>query len=147
MAAKKQDGPEPVAIDIVNHTGVLDVAGCIELIKSTPIGRIGFMVDDAPLVLPVNFAWFEDSVVFRTLEGQKLAAAADEQTVCFEVDHWHSADRSGWSVVIAGTAREVTEWAECEALENIGLVPWAHGTWRPIWVRIDPSAITGRILS
>jgi nitroimidazol reductase NimA-like FMN-containing flavoprotein (pyridoxamine 5'-phosphate oxidase superfamily) len=146
MPMKNQDGPTPVAIDISNHTGVLDVPTCVELIESTPIGRIGFWVDDAPLVLPVNFAWFEDSVVFRTLDGQKLAAAAETQAVCFEVDHWDSSDRSGWSVVIIGRAREVTDWAECEQLENLGLVSWAYDTWRPIWVRIDPTAITGRTL-
>jgi nitroimidazol reductase NimA-like FMN-containing flavoprotein (pyridoxamine 5'-phosphate oxidase superfamily) len=126
--------------------GVIDVDACVELIRSTPIGRIGFWSDGAPLVLPVNFAWFEDSIVFRTLEGKKLAAAAEGQTVCFEVDSWDAHDHSGWSVVITGVAREVTEWAEAERLENIGLVAWAHEKWRPIWVCIEPTEIAGRLL-
>lgn len=138
--------PEPIAIDLVNRMGILDAPTCIELVKSTPIGRIGFWAEDAPLVLPVNFAWFEGAVVFRTLEGQKLAAAAQGQKVCFEVDHWDDSDRSGWSVVITGTAREVDSWAESEELENLGLVPWAKEAWRPIWVCIQPDEITGRAL-
>jgi len=138
--------PEPVAIDLVNHTGVLDRATCVELLESTPIGRIGFQVDGAPMVLPVNFAWTEDTIVFRTLEGMKLAAAADQQAVCFEVDRWDESARTGWSVVVTGVAREVTEWAEREILERIGLVPWAREEWRTMWVRVEPDVISGRVL-
>jgi hypothetical protein len=137
----------PTATDITTGLGVIDEPRAIELLESTPIGRIGFVVDGHPLVLPVNFKWHEGTVVFRTLEGMKLDAAAKGQAVCFEVDRWDAAKRSGWSVVVIGTAREVTNWAEREQLENIGLVPWATGKGRPIWVRIDPEEISGRVLS
>lgn len=136
----------PVAIDIVSRMGVIDETQSIALVESTPVGRVGFMSDDGPLVLPVNHAWHEDSIVFRTLEGQKLAAATDNATVCFEVDRWDEADHSGWSVVIRGKARQVTGWAEIEQLENLGLVPWSKEKWRPLWVRIEPTDISGRIL-
>jgi nitroimidazol reductase NimA-like FMN-containing flavoprotein (pyridoxamine 5'-phosphate oxidase superfamily) len=142
-----QAKPSSAAIDIASQLGEMDEDRCVELLRSTPIGRIGFIADGAPLVLPVNFAWFEDTVVFRTLEGQKLAAAAEGQTVCFEVDSWDAGTRSGWSVVVKGVAREVTNWAEQEQLENVGLVPWAREEWRKIWVRIEPSEITGRFVS
>ncbi len=137
---------EPIAIDIVSRMGVIDEAQCVELVESTPIGRIGFTSDGAPLVLPVNFAWHDGSIVFRTLEGLKLSAAAEGQTVCFEVDQWDPAERSGWSVVMRGVAREVTDWAEIEVLENIGLTPWSREQWRPIWVAIEPHEISGRVL-
>lgn len=138
--------PEPVAIDISSKMGVIDDEDCIELIESTPIGRIAFVVDDEILALPVNFKWLDGGVVFRTLDGAKLAAAANNQKVCFEVDQWDASSRSGWSVVIQGVAREVTNWAEEAQLDQIGLVPWAKEEWRPIWVRIDPSTISGRVL-
>lgn len=131
--------------DTADRLGVLTKPECIELIKSTPIGRIGFWVDLAPLVLPVNFAWVDDGIVFRTLEGQKMAAATDEQAVCFEADSWDE-QRTGWSVVIRGFARVVNDWAEIEQLEQIGLVPWAKDQWRTIWVRIEPIEISGRVL-
>jgi nitroimidazol reductase NimA-like FMN-containing flavoprotein (pyridoxamine 5'-phosphate oxidase superfamily) len=142
-----EDARDPSAIDLVSQMGVMDEDQCIELLSSTPIGRVGFNADGAPLVLPVNFAWYENTIVFRTLEGQKLAAAAGGQTVCFEVDSWDGVKRSGWSVLVKGVAREVTNWAEQEQLENIGLVPWARDQWRKIWVRIEPSEITGRFVS
>jgi nitroimidazol reductase NimA-like FMN-containing flavoprotein (pyridoxamine 5'-phosphate oxidase superfamily) len=137
---------QPEAIDLVSRMGVIDEARCMELVRSTPIGRVGFMSEGAPLVLPVNFAVYEGTIVFRSLEGQKLAAAAANQTVCFEVDQWDAKDKAGWSVVLRGTAREVTDWAEKEQLENIGLTPWAKEQWRPLWIRIEPSEISGRVL-
>ncbi len=142
----RSNDPEPVAIDITSKMGVLDEATCVELLESTPIGRIGFSTDGELLVLPVNFKWYENSVVFRTLEGQKLAAAAERQHVCFEVDQWDAAMRTGWSVIVQGVAREVTHWAEDAQLDQIGLFPWAREEWRPIWVRIEPTMISGRVL-
>ena len=94
----RSNDPEHVPIDVTSKMGVLDEATCVQLLESTPIGRIGFSTDGGLLVLPVNFKWYEDSIVFRTLEGQKLAAAAEHQHVCFEVDHWDAATRTGWSV-------------------------------------------------
>ncbi len=138
--------PEHVAIDLTSKMGVLDDATCVQLLESTPIGRIGFSTGGELLVLPVNFKWYENSVVFRTLEGQKLAAAAEHQHVCFEVDEWDARKRTGWSVVVQGVAREVTNWAEDARLDEIGLVPWAKEEWRPIWVRIEPTMISGRVL-
>jgi len=138
--------PEPIAIDIVSKMGVIDDDECIRLMESTPIGRIAFMVDDEILALPVNFRWHEDGIVFRTLDGLKLAAAANNQKVCFEVDQWDAGSRSGWSVVVQGVAREVDNWAEEAQLDQLGLIPWAKAEWRPIWVRVEPTSMSGRVL-
>lgn len=135
--------PEQTNTDGLNH---LDLEECVKRIKSTPIGRIATCSDSGPLVLPVNFAWFEDGIVFRTLRGQKLAAAQDNEVVCFEVDHWDAKNRFGWSVVVRGVASEVTDWAEKEQLENIDLIPWTTEEWRRMWVRVEPSVVTGREL-
>lgn len=137
---------EPTAIDITSRMGVIDDERCVELMSSTPIGRIAFTVDGHPMVVPVNFKWHEGGIVFRTLEGQKLDAATEGQTVCFEVDHWDATDESGWSIAIIGKAREVTNFAEREQLEDIGLIPWAKEKWRPTWVRIEADRVDGRVL-
>ena len=132
--------------DLAGRLEILDEAECIRRIESTPVGRVGFISDGVPLVLPVNFEWHDGGVVFRTLEGQKLAAAASQQTVCFEVDDWDQQTHSGWSVVMSGAARQVTEWAEIEQLERLGVVPWTKGEWRPLWIRIEPEELSGRQL-
>ena len=138
--------PEYVAIDVTSKMGVLDEATCVELLESTPIGRIGFATDDGLLVLPVNFKWYENSVVFRTLEGHKLAAAAEQQHVCFEVDHWDADTRTGWSVVVQRLHRARRSSINLTRLDDLGLIPWARAEWRPIWVRIEPTMISGRVL-
>lgn len=123
---------------------ILDDTECRRLLATTPIGRVAFVADGAPLALPVNYRWFQDSVVFRSLEGQKLHAAALSQRVSFEIDGWNEHDHAGWSVLVKGTANEVTAWAEREELEQLDLVPWSNGRWRECWVRITPDEITGR---
>jgi nitroimidazol reductase NimA-like FMN-containing flavoprotein (pyridoxamine 5'-phosphate oxidase superfamily) len=143
--ADRRTGPE--AVDVFSQLGEIGEARCLELLRSTPIGRVGFVADGAPLILPVNYVWFQESIAFRTVEGQKLAAAAEGQAVCFEVDSWDAERRTGWSVLMKGVAREVTGWAEQEELENLGLVPWARDQWRRMWVRIEPREITGRFVS
>ncbi len=123
---------------------ILDRAECIDLLARTPIGRIEFVAHRQPVVLPVNYRWFDGSIVFRTLDGDKLHAAAMNQPVAFEIDEWDGETSLGWSVVVKGLAHEVTNWAEAEQLEQLGLVPWSNDVWRQKWVRVYPDEITGR---
>jgi len=139
MTSPDEETIDPVAIDIETRMGVISEEQAIDLMRSTPIGRVAFTTDDDEiLALPVNFKWHEGTIVFRTLEGQKLSAASAGQRVCFEVDHWDAHEKSGWSVVVQGVAREVTNWAEKEQLEDIGLVPWTKEKWRRMRARLTP---------
>ena len=124
----------------------LSTEECEEVLESTRIGRIVFVDGDQPMALPVNFGWFEGTVVFRTGEGQKLTAAALGQNVAFEVDRFDEQTNSGLSVLVKGTARAVDDWAEQEQLEQLDVRPWQRQPWRRGWVRVTPSEITGRKL-
>ena len=119
---------------------------CADLLASASVGRIVFVDDGQPLALPVNFAWHEGAIVFRTGEGQKLHAATVGQIVSFEIDSIDETHHQGFSVIVKGTAREVTDWAEQEQLEQLPVRPWQRQPWRRGWVCIDPSSITGRRL-
>lgn len=129
-----------------DHAGleVIPHAECLDLLEATPIGRIGFLVDDSVIVLPVNYRWVDDAVVFRTLDGQKLHAAVLAEPVAFEIDGWDAEHRTGWSVLVKGRAQEVTDWADVEHLEQANVVPWSHQMWRRHWIRVVPTEITGR---
>lgn len=142
MTAESPSDP----IDDRTGFAILDADECEALVATQPLGRIGFAAEGAQVILPVNFLWHEGTVVFRTLEGQKLDAAIFAQPVAFEVDHWDGEDRSGWSVLIKGVAHRVSAWAEIEQLEAEGLVPWSKREWRPYWIKIVPTEITGRRL-
>jgi len=140
MTANDSESPGELPTGI----SILEADDCVALLETTPIGRVAFVRKGRLSVLPVNYAWTDDTIVFRTITGEKLDAAKDFSDVAFEVDEWDVRNRSGWSVLVRGVAEPVTEWAEVEQLEQIGLVPWAHEEWRRMWVRIVPSKITGR---
>jgi nitroimidazol reductase NimA-like FMN-containing flavoprotein (pyridoxamine 5'-phosphate oxidase superfamily) len=119
---------------------------CFRLLSSQAVGRLGFLVGDQPMVLPVNFAVVRDVVVFRTGRGSKLDAALGAK-VAFEVDDVDASTAGGWSVVVQGVAEEITHgdhWFD-EALRE-GAAP----TWVPEgkdhYVRIIPHVISGRRL-
>lgn len=117
---------------------------CFRLLSSRAVGRLGFLVGDQPLVLPVNFAVVRDVVVFRTGRGSKLDAALGTK-VAFEVDEVDRATAEGWSVVVQGLAEEITHtdhWFD-EALRRGAAPSWVSGG-QDHYVRIIPTVISGR---
>ncbi|MEM9562963.1 MAG: pyridoxamine 5'-phosphate oxidase family protein [Actinomycetota bacterium] len=142
--------PEPTGDEpgVDGRTGLLRLSldDCIAILASSSIGRIVFVDGDQPIALPVNYGWFEESVVFRTGEGLKLTAALDGQRVGFEVDRIDETTHSGVSVLVKGEARVVENWAEQEQLEQLDVRPWQRQPWRRGWVRVAPTEITGRKL-
>jgi nitroimidazol reductase NimA-like FMN-containing flavoprotein (pyridoxamine 5'-phosphate oxidase superfamily) len=129
-----------------DRTGVeiLDADECHVLLRRGTIGRVAFAVAGEIDVLPVNYAMDGYSVVFRTAAGEKLGAALMEQAVAFEIDELYPASRSGWSVLVKGTAEPVDDQSSLERLGSLGLEPWAGPDQRDHWVRIRPFEITGR---
>ena len=124
--------------------GVLSTRECFDRIAGTPVGRIAFVSNGDPLILPVNHALDGDAVVFRSNAGSKLLAADTGSSVAFEVDNYDPTRRSGWSVVIRGVAETVEDEIEIARLNEFGLDPWADRSDRPFWVRITTYGITGR---
>lgn len=110
------------------------------------LGRLGFVVHGRPMVLPVNYVADGDSIVFCTETGTKLSAVAGGASVVFEIDDSRPLYHSGWSVLVEGVAREVTDPGELERLRHGPLRPWAV---RPSahWVRIEVTDISGREIS
>ena len=70
---------------------------------------------------------------------------AEGSEVVFEVDDSHPLERSGWSVVVRGPARVVTDPGEIEALRRGPLRSWAARSPER-WVRITIQEVTGRRL-
>lgn len=121
----------------------LTPAECRRLIAPGGIGRIAFGAADGPVVLPVNFAFFQETLVIRTAEGTVIDGHADGP-VALEVDHLDEALRQGWSVLVRGQAHRVLHPAELRRLqEDAAVWPWAGGD-REVYVRIIPGKISGR---
>jgi nitroimidazol reductase NimA-like FMN-containing flavoprotein (pyridoxamine 5'-phosphate oxidase superfamily) len=121
-------------------------AECWRLLASQPVGRIAVNVGQYPLIFPVNHSVAAHGVVFRTAPGSKLWAT-HRSNVSFEVDAVDQADRSGWSVLVRGSAREIaSDTANPELVELIQASapqPWAPGD-RQHLVRIVADSISGR---
>ncbi len=118
---------------------------CREFLALGSIGRVGVTVGGLPVILPVNYAYVGDDVVFRSGEGTKLRAAASGAgaVIAFEIDGFNEAEREGWSVLIVGRATTVTDPDELEMLRECGPVPWAGGE-RDHYVRLCPEMLSGR---
>jgi len=127
----------------------LDEAESLRLIAGGGIGRIGYASRFGPVVLPVNYQWHDDAIVFRTARNSALdedlqtGIAGGEYIVAFEIDQLDMAGRQGWSVLIQGPAHHVESPAERAAAVEAGVQPWASGE-RELFVRILPHRITGR---
>ena len=116
---------------------------CWELLASTPVGRIGVLIDSAPEIYPVNHRVDEETILFRTDPGGKLHGLHRSPSVCFEADGFDPVTHEGWSVLVKGRATEVVGAedlgaATAEPLEYWGLGPKGH------LVRIVPAEVTGR---
>jgi nitroimidazol reductase NimA-like FMN-containing flavoprotein (pyridoxamine 5'-phosphate oxidase superfamily) len=132
-----------------DHTGlrVLDLDQCLELLASTPVGRLAFELDGEITVLPVAHVVDGVDVCFRTAGDSKIQAAVDRERVAYEADSFDPRDRSGWSVLVQGIATIVDEEAEAHRLEQ-------HATevWVPVqpesmtWVRVRAQSVSGRSL-
>jgi uncharacterized protein len=129
-----------------DHAGleILPFEACLQLLASVPVGRVGFFADGEVVVLPVNHVVDGQDVVFRTGRGSKLSAAEVQDLVTFEVDEYDEQTRSGWSVVVTGRAEVVYEEVEVERLSRRGLHPWVSAVEHPFWIRVRPTAVSGR---
>lgn len=116
---------------------------CFELLEPGGIGRVGFTAGDAVMMLPVNFAVLGKAIIFRTAADTLLALHANAR-LSFEVDHFDEALAQGWSVLVQGHARQVTDERDVRHLEQATrLQPWAPGA-RDVYVRIAPGHVSGR---
>jgi nitroimidazol reductase NimA-like FMN-containing flavoprotein (pyridoxamine 5'-phosphate oxidase superfamily) len=133
----------------------LDQDECLRLISPGGIGRIGFQSRYGPVILPVNYKLHDGVVVFRTAEHNSLdedlqtGIAGGEFKVAFEIDEFDLTARSGWSVLVRGSAHRVRPGSERESAEAVGVEPWPGGD-RELFMSITPTTpghVTGRRLT
>lgn len=123
-------------------TTVLSVSESWALLREAQVGRLAVVIDDHPEIFPVNHIVDHGTVVFRTAEGTKLAAAVGRQ-VAFEADGYDVGTGEAWSVVVKGKAYEVKQLHEVIDALELPLFPW-HATPKPRIIRIQVDSITGR---
>ena len=121
---------------------VLSRPQCLRLLRRRTIGRVVLTVDCLPTAFPVNYAFLDDDIVFRSAAGSKLHAALAGTVVGFQVDRIDPVLQSGWSVLVRGRA-DILAAEELARAARLGLRPAAPGE-RPFFVRIRTETVSGR---
>jgi nitroimidazol reductase NimA-like FMN-containing flavoprotein (pyridoxamine 5'-phosphate oxidase superfamily) len=127
----------------------LDEDECFALLAAGVIGRIGFVSDGEPFVLPINFRLVRSTgvtpgtwIAVRTRPGNVIDAAL--RTVAFEIDSYDSDRRAGWSVLVQGELFHID--GEAAAIRaQFDSDPWLVDE-RDSWLLIQPFSVSGRRL-
>ena len=127
------------------HLNTLTRDECLELLDQVVVGRIGYVTDGTAIILPVNFMVLDGDIVFCTAKGSTLNWLSLRGRLSFQADASSWADREGWSVLIHGVAREVTDSNELEILRRGLMRSWLRSPAEH-WVRIRIETISGRAL-
>jgi hypothetical protein len=121
----------------------LDAKECWQLLRANEVGRLAVSITDHPDIFPVNYVVDRGTVVFRTAEGTKLAAAVLGRAVAFEIDGYDAARGEAWSVVLKGRATEIERMQDVFDALDLPLFPW-HASPKHRFVRVEPFDLSGR---
>ena len=121
----------------------LPASTCLQLLGSGHVGRVAVNGDPSPVVLPVNYVYREEGIVFTTAAGTKWDAAREGAPASFQVDAVNEEHRSGWSVLVRGhlTALGGDDETVAELVNALEPLP---GGRRAHLVRLSIDEITGR---
>lgn len=128
-----------------NGLEVLSRAEAVALLETREVGRLVYTRRALPAIRPVNYAVRGGAVLIWTGSASSLGQAVRGAVVAFEVDEFDRVARSGWSVVVTGTAQLVTDEAQLAQARLEGPTPWAPGI-KEFLIRIPMTIVTGRWL-
>ncbi len=138
--------------DPSSSLGLLSRRQCFQLLASQSVGRMAYVVDGWPTVVPVNYAVFSGDgsdvtdgadVIIRSLEGGKLQAARQGEVVCFQIDQVRPTTRAGWSVLAHGQLEVISDPSVLRSAWLNDPDPWVKSErWH--WLRLVVFSISGR---
>lgn len=115
-----------------------------QLLAGVSLGRIVFTRHAMPAVRPVNHVVDDGAIVIRSHLGAEIvsrAGAADGVVVCYEADDLDPDRHTGWSVIVTGLARLVTDPAAVSRYVQL-LEPWVD-TRMDYVIAIEARDVTG----
>lgn len=115
----------------------------LSLLASVPLGRLVFTHQALPAVRPVNHLIEGETIVVRATAGAAItsAAARDGVVVAYEADAIDTVRQVGWSVIVVGTARLLTDEPAAERYRE-RLHPWLSGPVDDV-ITINADVVTG----
>lgn len=116
---------------------------CWQLLETAEVARIAWNGPRGVAIVPVNYAIADGALWFRTTPYAAHAREAGDQWVAVEVDSIDPVTRSGWSVVLRGTAELVAAEDVPDHLVDLRIWPPGH---QNLFIRLAPVEVTGRRL-
>lgn len=127
------------AIDLLGGAEIVSEEDCWDMLATRSVGHLAVTLDGRIEIFPVNYGLDGAGIVFRTNAGRKMSWSTSGE-VAFEVDYVDEETHYGWSVVIHGTAQDITRFDSPE--RQVAAQPWTGP--KDFLVRIAPRTITGR---
>jgi nitroimidazol reductase NimA-like FMN-containing flavoprotein (pyridoxamine 5'-phosphate oxidase superfamily) len=126
-----------------SHLKELGEPECLELLAEHHVGRVAYCDDLGPVVLPVNYAVDQGTILIQTSPHSTLASRLRTAPASFQIDEFDEYTQTGWSVLVRGSAAYVDP-TDLPADED-RTHTWAEGQ-RTQHIRITPHDISGRRL-
>lgn len=126
-----------------NGLEVLELTECRARLEAAHIARVAVASGGRPVIFPVNVAVNGGEVYVRCGTGTLYRAAEGAHTVALEIDGADPTYQSGWSVLVSGRARVVTDTHELDEVGHLPLRPWGTGTKDRV-VSIQLETVSGR---
>jgi len=127
-------------VDSQGYIMTIEPDECRRLLAEAVVGRVSWVSPTRGIqVLPVNYEFEGDRVLFRVASHSVLAELIAPTEVAFEVDDLDAETATGWSVLGQGTSRGFDG-----AVPDTS--PWAPGD-RATAIAVDLRAVSGRSVS
>jgi hypothetical protein len=116
----------------------------MRLLGSVSLGRVVFTARALPAIRPVNHLVDGDYIVIRTDLSARIISELQSEAgsvVAYEADAIDPGERLGWSVIVVGVARRVTDVEQAAAYRR-ALRPWVAGVMDQV-IAIHTDIVTG----
>ena len=128
----------------MNDPVELTIEECLDLLNAGVVGRVGMSTPGGPRIIPVNYAMYEDAIVFRTTPYSELGSYGWNTDLAFEIDQIDYERHQGWSVLAVGRSEIVDDRAELDDIRSSwDPQPWAGGK-RHLYLRLRWRSLSGR---
>lgn len=134
------DRPVSVGRGLRRVTVEIDRDEAMWLLAGTPYGRVVFTRDALPAIKPVNHLVDDGEVIVRTRLTSAVRAASTT-VVAYQADDIDPVRHVGWSVVVTGFARTVTDPVRVARYEKL-VALWADPDVDTV-IAIEPGIVTG----
>ena len=119
---------------------------CLDLLAQAKVGRVVFVRDALPEVIPVCYLVFGEAVVFGVHSTSPVAQEIEGSIVTFQVDSFDPERECGWHVRAVGTFRPALTPDELAVAGVVVPRPWTIGEALERVMQVDLEVVGGYVI-